>query len=153
MDATTLACTHDGWGWQETRIHTHIVCASGNTSTHPQVSTTQSKAGLVWFISCYESTSITDKSMRCNLNLSTWNNKNNMLLFNDMKIINTICFSDQIYLQESKQFAKFYNFMTITIICNIITQICICMFRSHQSVAELLCRSSHCLEKTLTQHL
>ena len=29
----------------------------------------------------------------------------------------------------------------------------ICMCRPHQSVAELLGRSSHCLEKTLTQQL
>ena len=29
----------------------------------------------------------------------------------------------------------------------------ICMCKSHQSVAELLGRSSHCLDKTLTQQL
>ena len=55
--------------------------------------------------------------MSYNWNLSACNNnKNNMLLFHEMKIITIISVPSLMEMQGSKQFAKFYNSMTVSII-------------------------------------
>ena len=79
---TTTYSMHSRCVSEQGHTHTPMVCASWNTSTHTQVPTTQSNDGQVCCILCYES--ISDKSMRYNLNLSISNsNENNMLLFSD----------------------------------------------------------------------
>ena len=79
--------------WQETWIHIQGSCFR-KPEYNTQVSNTQSNDGHVWIILCNKS--ISDESMSYDLNLSTCNNnKNNVLLFYEMKIITRISFPDQ----------------------------------------------------------